>query len=181
MATTTKKLYLFGIDSIDTSYNTINKTCCHVTQDIYVGSFTDGEFVQIDADYICGDNSSIEFSIIDGNKTIPILPIKDKIVTNEKIFFNQTTRFNIDETQQYTIKCNGDIVETNLNTAITDNTKNYSISYTPVNAYKYKPSSDTIKIKTVIRMYDSELNTMPYVSAINIRKYGRGTLWTDNT
>lgn len=169
------KLYIFGLDSFSASSNKTLETCCFVSEDINIGSLKDGEFIQLDSKYESGPNSSVEFYIVDDEEH-PIMPLGDRMILNEKIFHNQNTRFEIDDTKEYYIYRNGKSCGTTINNAITDASAQYTISYYPKNANKYKPTKDTIKIKIIFRIYDSE-DKIPHVEYCKIRKYGSGTLW----
>ena len=130
-----------------------------------------------------GEFSSIEYFIVDGDIEVPILPMSEKYVHNERIFPETDLRFDIDidlyNSIDTKIKRNGMTINSSLDSVIDQYDAVYSISYHQAdNVYNYTPINDTIRIKAIIRYYGSTLDTIPYIETINIRKYGGNTLWT---
>lgn len=174
-----KYTYFLGIDELTIKNNTNNNTSCFISKNITLNKV---KAIQLEANYFCDDNSSIEFYIVDGTNEIPILPINETIVQNEKIFLNLPTRFQIDETKDILIKEKNNITKYTLSdykNNLLDMSKEYNISYSPITNYFYKPYNNTIKIKVIIRNY--VLNEMlPFIKDLKIRMYGEDNLWNMN-
>lgn len=181
----TKYEYFFGIDSFKAFRKSMNTDCGFLTRDVYVGSLIkdNGEYIQIDTDYSISSDSNIEFYVIDGQRQIPIMPVKDTIIVNEKLFAGLNTRFvfNKDDRTSYKIFKDGSEVDIDYLTAISDKENNYYITYKPLfneNNYKYTPINDKIKIKMVLRLYNIN-GKVPFVDKITIRKVCENNLWLD--
>ena len=57
----------------------------------------------------------------------------------------------------------------------------YSITYkTNDNSHSYTPINRDIRVKAYIRNFGTNINNVPYIDMITIRKYGEDTLWTNN-
>ena len=174
-----KYAYVLGIDSITISNESINTNCCNVCKTIDLGTIDSNTYIQLSADYFTDENSSIEFYIVDCGKEYPIMPLEDKLITNEKVFYGLSTRFAIDNNFNTTIKKDGNIntsININQLTTINDGST-YTIDYTPLNAYSHYVLNSTISIKVIMRLYNTQSST-PYISKLEIRKYGGNTLWT---
>jgi hypothetical protein len=176
LKTISKFSYFFGVDSLSVQSAEINTTCCFISKEINVGTFSENDYIQLEAAYNAEGFASIEFYILDGNKQIPILPVGDAQVYYEKIFYGMKTRFPIDTTKPITIKKDNIQVDVSIDKAILSTDGLYTIDYAPVNAYNYKPLSTTVKIKAILRLYNRS-STPPSISKIKIRKYGGNTLW----
>ena len=176
-----KYSYYFGLDSFKAKNVTNGYNSCFISKSIYLDTIKKEDYIELEAKYNIDDTSSIEFYIIDGEVEIPILPLGDLDVKNEKIFFGLNTRFTVDETANILIKQNDKITNYTLydilNPSNIDTSLNYNISYTPITSYKYHPNNSSIKIKVIIRNYVLQ-ETAPYVSLLKIRKYGGDALWT---
>lgn len=176
-----KYSYYFGIDNLKVKNVKINETCCFISKTIYLESIEEEDYIELDANYYIDDISSIEFYIIDGENEIPILPINDTKVMNEKVFFGLSTRFIVDDSNEVIIKQDSKITTYTLNDVLypttIDTSLNYNITYTPKTSYKYKPLNNNIKVKVIIRTYGVQ-EYIPYVKSIKIRKYGGSALWS---
>lgn len=170
--------YLFGIDNLSIEYVSPEKQSCFYSKDIKIDALKTNEHLTIDVEDSI-ERGSIEYYIVDGTETIPILPEKETKVIDEKIFHKTATRFSYDPEQPIVIKRNGDIVKMTLQEAINKNEKDavYTVSYTPIVSNITSLNNDSIKIKAVIRTYDENFNS--FIKTINIKKYGGGKLWTD--
>lgn len=167
--------YFFGVDDFSAKSAVLNETCCFITNYIHVGAMQDGEYIELDATYTVDKDSSIEFYILDGTNEIPIVPIKDKMISNEKIFQGLSTRFNIDNSVEPTIYYNGSPSTISLASAI-EQKNGYTITYKPSSGYTYKPFHQDIKVKVILRSYAQD-EYAPSVQSIRIRKYGGNALW----
>lgn len=167
--------YYFGLDNVEFKSRNINLTCGKITNDIHIGNV---KHLELEADYSISEYSSVEFSIIDQDKEVPIMPINDDIVRNEKIFFGLPLRFPIDKTKPYYIKKDGVEVNITPEAAINSNDGLYTITYTPVDSKQYEPIEDKVKLKVILRLYD-KLAEAPFIKSALIRGYGGDALWTD--
>lgn len=178
-----KYIYILGIDSITVNLMKLNKNCYFLSETIDTGRFGADDYLQITAVDNIGEFSSIEYYIVDGNMEVPILPINEKYVYNERIFPENDLRFIVNTTYDsqgvMKIKKDGMAIDSTINNVIDQYDATYSVSYQPVNTvYSYTPINDSIRIKAIVRYYGDIVDTIPYIQAINIRKYGGNTLWT---
>jgi hypothetical protein len=171
-----KYSYFFGLDKLSIKDATVNQNCCFVSQDISLGEIPEDGYIQLETEFSTENNSAVEFYIIDGSTEVPILPVNQNLIQNEKIFFGLTTRFAIDESKGYEIKRNGIIADMTLDKAMQSTDALYTITYTPTASFNYKPINSSVKVKTILRVYDKNANS-PYVTKMKIRKFGGGTLW----
>ena len=116
------------------------------------------------------DYSSIEYYLIDGTKTYPILSYGTKMIQNEKIFPLLDTRFEIDTTQETIIRSDGDV--TTIDRSELDTTKTNTISYYPKDAGIYYPTNSIIQIKAILRSYDTN-KAAPEILNITVEQYDR--------
>jgi hypothetical protein len=167
--------YLFGIDDIKFLNIKQKENCSFYSQDIYIGELTKNEYLTLYVDDSV-DECSIEYYIVNGTETIPILPENKESVVDEKIFYKYPTRFSIDNNKEVIIKKNGQIVNTSLYEAINTNDNNlWTVSYTPIRNNIDNLYNETIKVKVIIRNYNAKKNT--YIKNIKVRKYGGNNLW----
>ena len=115
---------------------------------------------------------------------IPLLPIQEKLVYNERIFPEESLRFTVDDdlysAGTFNVKRDGMSINSTYDDIKAEYDAKYSVCYQPTNdCYNYTPINNSIKIKAVIRIYGSTIDTIPYIKTINIRKYGGATLWTN--
>ncbi|MCY7865889.1 hypothetical protein P8918_13330 [Bacillus spizizenii] len=167
--------YFFGVDNVSFSSRNINTTCGRVTDYIEIGNV---ESIQLESSYHLPDKASVEFSVIDQDVEIPIVPVGDSLVRNEKIFFGLPLRFSIDKTKPYIIKKDGVEVTMTPEAAINANDGLYTITYSPIGAYDYMPKNDRVKVKVIMRLYD-KTSEPPFVQNALIRAYGGDALWKD--
>lgn len=141
----------FGLNRLDIKYKKFIKTSGCVSDDIQVYK---GIPLKLKLSKIIPDYTSVEFSVIDGEKETPITPCGDNIVTNEKVFFNIRPRMTADGTYNYYrnfVKINN---FTGTEEDIFDSDVLYTVSYTADSSYQiYIPQNTTVKLKTVIRIY----------------------------
>lgn len=171
-----KFTYFFGVDKLKARDVILNETSCFISEYINIGSLKEDEYIELDAVCDIGEYASIEFYILDGEMEIPIIPIKDTLIQNEKIFQGMPTRFEIDETVPYYISYNQSPSEVDLSTAM-QKANGYTITYKPKSGYTYKPLNQDIKIKAILRSY-TENKYAPRIISMKIRKYGGDALWS---
>lgn len=170
--------YMFGIDTIEIKNIKQNKDSCFISEAINIGSLNDKEYIQLHIDERIDDNTTIEYSILDGDVEIPALPYGTKMIKNEKIFSGLALRFNQDKSLTTVIKKDGLTTDISLDDAKNQSLSRFSVDYFPEENYNYKPINSNIKIKAVIRSYTDDTNNS-YLKAIKIRKYGGDVPWTD--
>lgn len=170
--------YMFGIDSIAIKYIEQEQDSCFISQQININELADGEYIQLHVDEVLDEDTTIEYSILDGDVEIPALPFGSKIIKNERIFNALPLRFNQDYSLAMTIKKDGITTDISLDDAKTQLLSRFSVDYFPEENYNYMPINSSIRIKAVIRSYKNTTNNS-YLKAIKIRKYGGDVPWTD--
>lgn len=172
-----KTTYFFGIDLITSHHRVLHNTNGIIFKNVAIGRCS---FIELVADTVTNNNCSIEFYIIDGTKEIPILPVSCDKIVNEKLFFNMNPRFDVNIKKDIEIKKNGQVIQRTISGLEDLNFQDglYTISYTPVNAYKYFPESDAISVKVIQRLY-SDTAEPSYVKNLLVRKYGGGVPWVE--
>lgn len=170
--------YLFGLDKISIEYVDIEDSSCFVSKEIKIEQLKDDEYIALDATYSC-EEGNIEFYIIDGTTEIPILPESSKEVIYEKVFYKTPTMFTIEDTGSIKVYDNRIPSTMSINDAMNNTDERFTVSYKPKNATIIDSlMNDTIQVKAVIRAYNK--NYVPYIKSIQIKKYGRSSLWIDN-
>ncbi len=167
--------YMFGIDSIAIKNIEQEQDSCFISQPIDINELGDGEYIQMHVEEVLDEDTTIEYSILDGDVEIPVLPFGSKIIKNEKVFNALPLRFNQDYSLAVTIKKDGITTDISLDDAKTQLLSRFSVDYFPEENYNYKPINSNIKIKAVIRSYSNATNNS-YLKAIKIRKYGGDVL-----
>jgi len=172
-----KTTYFFGIDSITSHHRVLYDTNGIIFKNVSIGNCS---FIELSADVVANENCSVEFYIIDGSKEIPILPVSYDKIINEKLFFNMNPRFNVNAKKDIEIKKNGQIIQRTIDGMEDLNFQDglYTISYTPINAYRCFPESKLISIKVIQRLYDDTAEPS-YVKNLLVRKYGGGVPWIE--
>ena len=170
--------YMFGIDSIEIEKVEQHSESAFVSELIDIGTLKENEYIQLNVEQFNDENCTVEYSILDGDVDVPIMPIGTKHIENEKVFTNLPLRFDQDESQHTVIKRNGVAVNISLEDAKNQIDGTYSIDYTPSLNYNYTPINTTIRVKTVIRRF-GPVQTNPYINSIKVRKYGGDLLWME--
>ena len=171
--------YMFGLDSIVMKNIEQEKDSCFISEAINIGELSEKEFIQLHVEEVLDDTATIEYSILDGNVDIPILPYGRKIIKNEKLFSALPLRFNQDYSTETIIKKDGVITDITLDDAKLQMLSRFSVDYFPQHKYNYNPINSSIKIKATIRTYNKDSIDKSYLKAIKIRKYGGDVPWTD--
>jgi hypothetical protein len=167
--------YLFGIDSISAQYVTVYEKSGFYSKEVSIGKLNTNEHLTLYAEDSV-ERGSIEYYIINGSETIPMLPENQTQVVDEKIFYKSPTRFTVDTKVAPVVKMNNEIVNVSLYDAINTSGGNYTVSYVPVINTIGNLINDSIKIKVIIRSYDT--NYVSFINNIKIKKYGGNNLWT---
>lgn len=170
--------YMFGIDSIVIKTIEQEQDSCFISDAINIGNLKDNEFIQLHVDEILNEDATIEYTILDGDIEIPVLPYGRKIIKNERLFNALPLRFNQDRSNTVVIKKDGITTDISLDDAKSQVLSRFSADYFPEENYNYKPINSNIKIKAVIRSYTRSVNNS-YLKAIKVRKYGGDVPWTD--
>ena len=170
--------YMFGIDSIEIKKVEQHSESAFISDSIDIGVLKENEYIQLNVDQFNDENCSVEYSILDGDVDVPIIPIGIKHIENEKIFNSLPLRFDQDESDYEVIKKDGVVVDISLEDAKNQMDGQYSIDYYPSLKYNYTPINSTIKIKTVIRRF-GPVQTNPFINSIKVRKYGGELLWME--
>lgn len=170
--------YMFGIDSIEIKKVEQHSESAFVSELIDIGTLKENEYIQLNVEQFNDENCAVEYSILDGDIDVPIMPIGTKHIENEKVFTNLPLRFDQDESQYTVIKRNGVAVNISLEDAKNQFDGTYSIDYMPSLNYNYTPINTTIRVKTVIRRF-GPVQTNPYINSIKVRKYGGDLLWME--
>lgn len=143
----------FGFRNLSISTKQAAKTSVIISDNINVNNIS---YITISCLLENKDNGSLEISIIDNNDEIPILPNGVKWVYKEKLFYDQNTRFFINNNKPITLY-EDNAVCSKLYTDLTmDDFKNHTYTLTYValgDVVKYKPVTDKIQLKLVIRQY----------------------------
>ena len=87
--------------------------------------------------------------------------------------------FTIDDLNSIKIYDNKIPSKVNINTAMNSVDERYTVSYKPKNATIVDSlMNKSIKVKAVIRTYNKD--HIPFIKSMQIKKYGRSSLWIDN-
>lgn len=173
--------YIFGLDAFDFMEVEQDITGYFVSDYISIGQLSETEHIKLAVSHVKDENTCIEYSILDGEKEIPIMPIDIEYIENEPIMIGMETRFVRDpkETANEIIKKDGQVVNISFEDArdMLDGGR-YSISYKPYSITNWiTPINKEIRVKAYIRTFGSNITTVPYIDLITIRKYGEEGLW----
>ncbi len=177
--------YIFGIDTFEIKNSEYYTDGYMISDPITIGALKEDEYIRLDVKHNKQNCAEISYSILDGDREIPIAIMEEDWIKDELIFGNADTRFEMDfdsglSYEGEVIKKNGAVIETTYIDAKEQALKyenRYSVTYKTVNDfYDYKPLNKTIKIKCYIRTY-GKVKNIPYISSITIKKYGEESLW----
>lgn len=170
--------YIFGIDSIAIKYIEQEKDSCFISEPININKLKDGEYIQLHTEQVLSETCTVEYSLLDGDIEIDILPYGQDFIKNEKLFAALPLRFLGHESETYTIKKDGMISDISLDDAKLQVLSRFSVDYFPEEKYNYTAINNNIRVKAVIRKYSNQIDSS-YIKNIKIRKYGGDTPWTD--
>lgn len=170
--------YIFGIESITIKHIEQETDSCFISESINVGTFSEKEYIQLHAEDVLTEYAGIEYSILDGDMEIPVLPINKEMIKNEKLFTSLPLRFKQDYTELFSIKKDGLTTDISLDDAKLQVLSRFSIDYYPEFKYNYTPINSNIRIKAIMRKFTKDIDTS-YIRHLKIRKYGGDTPWTD--
>lgn len=168
--------YFFGLDALEIAERLPDDANGVILDSIMLGNCS---YIELSADLAFGSGGAVEFYIVDGIKEIAILPLECDRVSNERIFFNLPLRFAVDKEKAITVKKNGLTVSSSSDLAdLKIDRGTYTIDYTPLAAWQYRPENDRIAIKIVQRCYEKD-GVPPYLRGLLIRKYGGEVPWQE--
>lgn len=156
----------FGLNSFLTANKSFASDSGCISTPIEVTPYTS---IKLHADIQCDPSvASVEFSLVDGNQEIPILPVETKKVEHEKVFFMLPTRFHGTDKTYY---LNGTAVGDSMDASVIAKNKNAcTVSYTPdEDSFSVMTESDSVRIKVVFRIYN-KMGKMPEVSNIHLEQ-----------
>lgn len=178
--------YIFSINNMDFGLINYTEQGCFVSDRIHVGKMKTTEYVSLCVDDYKEENCAIEYSILDGDIEIPMIPLESTLIENELILSNKDTRFGRDYNKtsvkyvEEVIKKDGQIINMSYEDAKNMFDGKYTITYKPGTLnYAYTPINNDIRIKCYIRYFGPNLQRIPYIKSISIRKYGEDALWTN--
>lgn len=182
--------YLYGFDGIVAAQKAIDSSAGYISSDVDVSNCSYIELVTSVID-------NVEYSIIDGKNEIPILPVGQDTIKNEKLFFGIMPRFDIMNPSDIVVKRDGETIGVSSLQdlqlfLLTNNTDsevgqssflregNYTIDYEPgKSSQSYYPVNDKIRLKIIQR---NLADSAPIaIDTIVIRKYGQKNPWALST
>ncbi len=177
--------YIFGLDKLNFKFAKLNNTGYFLSDYINLGKMTNKEYITLNVSDVRDENSAIEYSILDGNIEIPILPVGVDIVENEPILPGGQLRFMRDPNTQSPnymkeiIKKDGQLVDISFDDAVNMNDGQYTITYKPnIDYHKIQGIlNESVRVKCYIRSFGTNIKNISYVDMITIRKYGEDALW----
>lgn len=170
--------YIFGIESITLKYIEQETDSCFISEAINVGELSNNEYIQLHTEEVLADTATVEYSILDGDIEIAMLPVGQEMIKNERLFAALPLRFLKDNTELFAIKKEGMTTDISIDDAKLQVLSRFSIDYYPEANYNYTPINSNIRIKAVIRKFNKGIDTS-YIRHLKVRKYGGDTPWTD--
>lgn len=170
--------YMFGIESITIKHIEQHTDSCFISESINIGELSNGEYIQLHAEDVLTETATVEYSLLDGDIEVPLIPVGKEMIKNEKLFAALPLRFLKDTTESFVIKKDGMISDISIDDAKLQVLSRFSIDYYPESKFNYTSINSNIRIKAVIRKFNKGVDTS-YIRHIKIRKYGGDTPWTD--
>ena len=175
--------YNFGLDDFEINRVSLYEDNYFLSDPVTLGVLEENEYIQLYVDDVTGENSSIEYYIVDGDLDVPIIPIGTDYIHNERLFPETDLRFietdDLEVLYEKLIKKDGLELPISLDEAKTKYDGRYSVSYTPSIENTYRPLNNTVRIKAIIRTFGDNYDKIPHINMINIRKFGGNALWTN--
>lgn len=162
--TATHKYYTeyFGLNDF-VAQNKIFTTSAVISTDISVNI---SKPLKLKVDIVEKPKTSYEFYIIDGDIETPIIPEEQKKIEHEKVFYNLPPRMDGTNYIYYRNFEQVSLSKPTMNDYF-DTGVLYTVSYTPNSKYyRYTPKSNTVKIKTIIRVYNDTVT--PEISGLTL-------------
>ena len=170
--------YIFGIESITIKHIEQETDSCFISEPINIGTCSEKEYIQLHVEDVLTDYAGIEYSILDGDMEISLLPVGKELIKNERLFATLPLRYKKDNTELFAIKKDGLTTDISIDDAKLQVLSRFSIDYYPEFNYNYTPINSNIRIKAIIRKFTKDIDTS-YIRHLKIRKYGGDTPWTD--
>lgn len=145
-------IYHLGLDEAVFSNVVHEENSVCITPSIAVGALGTEEYLMLEADF----KGSVEFYIIDGDKTIDILPVGQTKIENEKMFFGLLPRFIVDDQYDVVVKHNTIAINENYQDILSNkeywvNDVAYTMTYVPITQNTYRPTEEYVQLKIVLR------------------------------
>ena len=155
----------FGLNNFVTANKKFRKTSGAVSEEIPVKA---GKDIRLHVNIQCDPSAaSVEFSLLDGNRELPIVPMEMKSIQHEKVFFMQPKRFRGKDEVYY--RDNVELGSTFDESAFSDDAS-YTVSYTPSDdSYAVQSKNESVRIKVVLRVYNED-GKMPEVSNVRLEQ-----------
>lgn len=134
--------------------------------------------VSCDADT---EGGAIEIYIVDGTEETPILPEGMTEIKQEKLFYNQNTRFIADINNPIILYQDGKVLDKDYTGIKAEqfHCHTYTLSYTALGeSGKYTPVGNEIRVKLIIRQYQNL--PMVRVHSLTVNQYGGTLEWNSN-
>lgn len=181
-----KYKYLFCLDGVSIEHRSVTDAAGYVSAPF---ATVNGTYIEIEVDTAQG----VEYSVIDGEDEIPILPKNVTEIIDEKLFFGMMPRFTIMNPEDITVKRNGVLTgistQHDLELFLTVNTKNsqtgessynnndvYTVTYKPKeSACRYFPKTNTLRIKVIQRVLLKQ--TPKTVGNVKVLQYNTPASW----
>jgi len=179
--------YNFGLDDIVAERHELVPVAGYITSPILVKG---SQYIELCTSVF--DN--VEYSIIDGDIEVPILPVDQNTIVNERLFYGLMPRFTITNPTEIIVRRNMEtelaiVSLQELELFLTANSTDeeisqssfaqsdlYTIDYIPDSSAKqYIPRNNHIQLKIIQRNYPGQV-PVP-IRDISIRKYGITTTW----
>ena len=170
--------YIFGIESITIKHIEQETDSCFISEPINIGTCSEKEYIQLHVEDVLTEYAGIEYSILDGDMEISLLPVGKELIKNERLFATLPLRYKKDNTELFAIKKDGLTTDISIDDAKLQVLSRFSIDYYPEFNYNYTPINSNIRIKAIIRKFTKDIDTS-YIRHLKIRKYGGDTPWTD--
>jgi hypothetical protein len=174
MGKANKYSYLFGLDGLNIRAQDMASDACFISD--YIDVQSDISHITLSCSYLLSENASVEFFIIDGVNTVPILAEEQDAVQKEKLFMGSLTVFPVSASSQAIVYKDNYATSFALNDIAGKSDALYTVSYVPTSGWQYKPKSDKIKIKAILRTYDKKVDA-PVIKNISIKQWGGDALW----
>lgn len=172
-------MYSFGLDYLDVKRIVQYEDGYFISDPISVGVMNEKEYIQLNVDDTDEDGFGTEYSILDGDREIHLVPVGVEHIENERVFPETDIIYNMDESEKYIIKKDGITTDISLENAKLQYRNRYSIDYFPELKFNYTPINTDVRVKAVMRTYGKYREFTPEIKKIVIRKYGGDNLWVN--
>ena len=161
---TTRYMHHLGLDSLRIGHCQIARTS-GVASDLI--KIPPSVRVMLEATCEASGQSSIDLSILDGIKELPILPLTTTRVFHERIYPGLPLRVPIDTSQPVQVYLDGVPVSISAAAAILSKEENYTVSYSPSAGWIVTPSQTSVQVKLILQAKSGD--AWPRASGIILR------------